>query len=156
MEYPNRQGSRVDRSLNLAIAEMYVQGVSTRKVAAVMQEICGAEGGLPRIAPAKVEKFKAEVRLMTRRNQATSLREVTARLVPYMRGWANYFKLAAIRNLSQRLDEWIRRRLRCLRLKQCKHPKGIRHFLQSTGAKRKLWRVITGMGYISLQTLLSH
>ncbi len=38
------QGSRVDRSLNLAIAEMYVQGVSTRKVAAVMQEICGGEG----------------------------------------------------------------------------------------------------------------
>lgn len=38
------QGKRVDRALNLAIAEMYLQGVSTRKVATVMQEICGVNG----------------------------------------------------------------------------------------------------------------
>ncbi|MGN0821532.1 MAG: IS256 family transposase [Akkermansia sp.] len=38
------QGKRVDRALNLAIAEMYLQGVSTRKVAKVMQEICGDNG----------------------------------------------------------------------------------------------------------------
>lgn len=38
------QGKRVDRALNLAIAEMYLQGVSTRKVAKVMQEICGGNG----------------------------------------------------------------------------------------------------------------
>ena len=31
-------------TLNLAIAEMYLQGVSTRKVAKVMQEICGGNG----------------------------------------------------------------------------------------------------------------
>ncbi len=37
-------GSRIDRSLNLAIAEMYLQGVSTRKVAKVMKEICGGNG----------------------------------------------------------------------------------------------------------------
>ncbi|MGN0828231.1 MAG: transposase [Akkermansia sp.] len=35
------RGSRMDRSLTLAIAEMYLQGVSTRKVAKVMNEICG-------------------------------------------------------------------------------------------------------------------
>ena len=176
----------------LASITRYIEGTLKLKVNAQKSKVDEVQkctylgyiigkGGLLRIAPAKVEKFKAEVRLMTRRNQATSLREVIARLVPYMRGWANYFKLAAIRNLSQRLDEWIRRRLRCLRLKQCKHPKGIRRFLQSIGAKRKLWKVITGMGYswwknagskpahhcmnnawlraegyISLQTLLSH
>ena len=38
------QGKRVDRALNLAIAEMYLQGISTRKVAKVMQEICGGNG----------------------------------------------------------------------------------------------------------------
>ena len=35
------RGSRIDRTLNLAIAEMYLQGVSTRKVAKVMKELCG-------------------------------------------------------------------------------------------------------------------
>lgn len=34
------RGSRIDRALNLAIAEMYLQGVSTRKVAKVMNVIC--------------------------------------------------------------------------------------------------------------------
>jgi len=43
--YPNalEKGQRSERALKLAIAEMYVQGVSTRKVAAVMQELCGLE-----------------------------------------------------------------------------------------------------------------
>lgn len=38
------RGSRIDWALNLAIAEMYLQGFSTRKVAKVMNEICGGNG----------------------------------------------------------------------------------------------------------------
>ena len=38
------RGSRMDRALNLTIAEMYLQGVSTRKVAKVMNEICRGNG----------------------------------------------------------------------------------------------------------------
>jgi putative transposase len=43
--YPSalEKGVRSERALKLAIAEMYVQGVSTRKVTAVMQELCGLE-----------------------------------------------------------------------------------------------------------------
>ena len=43
--YPSalERGVRSERALKLAIAEMYVQGVSTRKVTAVMQELCGLE-----------------------------------------------------------------------------------------------------------------
>ena len=36
-------GSRIDRSLKAAIAEMYLQGVSTRRVTAVMEQLCGLE-----------------------------------------------------------------------------------------------------------------
>jgi putative transposase len=41
--YPSalERGVRSERALKLAVAEMYVQGVSTRKVQAVMQELCG-------------------------------------------------------------------------------------------------------------------
>jgi transposase-like protein len=41
--YPSalERGTRSERALKLAIAEMYVQGVSSRKVTAVMQELCG-------------------------------------------------------------------------------------------------------------------
>ena len=103
-------------------------------------------GGLLRIAPASVKKLKAKVRLITRRNRPTPLREVIAELTPVVRGWTNYFKLAAINKLCQELDEWTRRKLRCLRLKQCKHPKGLRHFLESIGCKRKLWSGMVAMG----------
>lgn len=36
-------GSRVDRALKAAIAEMYLQGVSTRRVTKVVEELCGTE-----------------------------------------------------------------------------------------------------------------
>lgn len=43
--YPQslERGLRSERALKLAIAEMYVQGVSTRKVAAITQALCGVD-----------------------------------------------------------------------------------------------------------------
>jgi hypothetical protein len=41
--YPSalEKGIRSEQALKLALAEMYVQGVSTRKVAAILEELCG-------------------------------------------------------------------------------------------------------------------
>ena len=43
--YPSalERGERSERALKLAVAEMYVQGVSTRKVADITRELCGLE-----------------------------------------------------------------------------------------------------------------
>lgn len=43
--YPNalERGERSERALKLAVAEMYVQGVSTRKVQQITQELCGLD-----------------------------------------------------------------------------------------------------------------
>lgn len=43
--YPSalERGVRSERALKLAVAEMYVQGVSTRKVTSVMEQLCGFE-----------------------------------------------------------------------------------------------------------------
>jgi putative transposase len=43
--YPSalERGTRSERALKLAIAEMYIQGVSTRKVTEVMKNLCGLE-----------------------------------------------------------------------------------------------------------------
>lgn len=43
--YPQalEKGLRSERALTLTLAEMYVQGVSTRKVAAVVEQLCGCE-----------------------------------------------------------------------------------------------------------------
>ena len=43
--YPSalEKGLRSERALVIALAEMYVQGVSTRKVKAINEELCGVE-----------------------------------------------------------------------------------------------------------------
>lgn len=43
--YPSalEKGVRSERALKLALAEMYVQGVSTRKVAAITEQLCGLD-----------------------------------------------------------------------------------------------------------------
>ena len=43
--YPRvlERGSRSERALTLALAEMYVEGVSTRKVTRITEELCGCE-----------------------------------------------------------------------------------------------------------------
>ena len=56
--YPSalEKGLRSERALKLAIAEMYVQGVATRKVTAVLQELCGLE-----VPSAQVSRATAEL-----------------------------------------------------------------------------------------------
>ena len=43
--YPQslEKGQRSERALRLAVAEMYVQGVSTRRVAEITRELCGLD-----------------------------------------------------------------------------------------------------------------
>jgi transposase-like protein len=65
--YPSalEKGVRSERALKLAVAEMYVQGVSTRKVAAITEQLCGLEvtsGQVSRAAQAldgELEKWRA-------------------------------------------------------------------------------------------------
>ena len=67
----------------------------------------------------------------------------------FMAGWVNYFRHAHCKSHLQRLDEWIRRKLRCLRLKQCKRPKAIADFLQGLGVPEwRAWMLaLTGKGW---------
>lgn len=49
-------GSRVDRALKAAIAEMYLQGVSTRRVTKVVEELCGTQ-----ISSTQVSRLTSEL-----------------------------------------------------------------------------------------------
>src|ERR671938_567127 len=55
--YPQslEQGVRSERALKLALAEMYVQGVSTRKVAAITEQLCGFEVSSTQVSRAAAE-----------------------------------------------------------------------------------------------------
>lgn len=56
--YPSalEKGMRSERALVMALAEMYVQGVSTRKVKAITEELCGVE-----ITPMQVSRAAAKL-----------------------------------------------------------------------------------------------
>jgi group II intron reverse transcriptase/maturase len=87
------------------------------------------------VANSSVERLKAKVRGITKRNRGRSLELVVSELTSVLRGWFNYFKHASCKRLLRNLDAWIRRKLRCYRLKQCKKTIAMKRFLRSQGVR---------------------
>lgn len=83
-----------------------------------------------RIAPKAIERFKAKVRKLTHRHKGQSLRQMVKPLSQYLRGWRGYFGFCQTPSVLGKLDEWIRRRLRCVVLRQW--PTGRRRFAELT------------------------
>ena len=90
-------------------------------------------GGRLAIAPRSLKRAKARIRRITRRSRGVSLEQMVGELNAYLTGWVTYFRHAACKGHLQRLDEWIRRKLRCVRLKHRKRAKPIADFLQGLG-----------------------
>jgi RNA-directed DNA polymerase len=98
------------------------------------------------ISPKSVQRAKEKVRQITRRNRGVSLAQVIVELNLFLVGWINYYRYAACRFELQCLDEWIRRKLRCYRLKQCKRGRSIAKFLQRMGASPSLAHRVASSG----------
>ncbi|HSB78602.1 MAG TPA: group II intron reverse transcriptase/maturase [Candidatus Methylomirabilis sp.] len=73
-----------------------------------------------RVAPAALGAMKAQVRELTGRNRGCSIPTVVAELRGYLLGWKAYFRLADTPGVFTALDQWLRRRLRMVYLKQWK------------------------------------
>ncbi len=74
----------------------------------------------PRVAPAALAELKARVRVITSRTAGRSMTKVVEELRSYLTGWKLYFQLAETPKSFRELDEWLRRRLRAVQLKQWK------------------------------------
>lgn len=107
------------------------------------------KGGKLHVAPESLRRFKDKIRNLTRRNQGREFEAVIKGINSYLQGWFSYFKYGVGTSQRQRLDEWIRRKLRCYRLKQCKRKIGIARFLQSLGVPEwSAWRLaLSGKGW---------
>jgi RNA-directed DNA polymerase len=101
------------------------------------------------IAPASLERVKARIRQITRRNRGVSIARVIGELNEYLTGWVTYFRHAQCRKRLRQLDQWLRRKLRCYRLKQRKRTKSIADFLMEQGVPE--WRAwllaLSGKGW---------
>lgn len=104
-------------------------------------------GGGIRIADKSIIRFKKKVIELTKRNRGKRLSKVIWELNIVLRGWVNYYRLANCWLPWRDLDSWIRRRLRCYRIRQCKRRYTIFKFLRSLGAEvRKAWNAIMYSG----------
>ncbi len=70
------------------------------------------------VAPESRQRFQHAVRRLTRRTRGISIRRMIAELGRYLRGWRAYFGFCETPSVLDRLDGWIRRRLRCAIWKQ--------------------------------------
>ena len=73
-----------------------------------------------RVAPKSLLAFKERIRELTNRTRSISMEERISRLNRYLMGWLGYFRLASAKTHLQKLDQWIRRRLRMCLWKQWK------------------------------------
>lgn len=91
-----------------------------------------------RIAPKTKIRFKEQIRKLTSRSRSESMQERLKKLNAYLLGWSGYFGIAQTKSVFEELDEWIRRRLRMVLLKQWKQSKTKLQNMVALGIA-KLW-----------------
>ena len=95
-----------------------------------------------KVASQSLVKFKNRIRELTSRNRGRELEHVIKELNQYLNGWISYFRLSANISVFKELDSWIRRRLRCYRLKQRKQTYSVYKFLVELGVSvQNAWKL---------------
>ena len=97
-----------------------------------------------KVAPQSVKRLKAKLRPTLRRGRGQSLGRVVESLIPVLRGWVAYYKLAEVKASFERLDQWLRRKLRCILWRQWKRRRTqfkelCRRGLDHERARRSAW-----------------
>lgn len=95
------------------------------------------------------DRLKEKVKAITRRNRAVNLEQMLKELHSFLQGWLIYFRGASMQKKLERIDGWIRRKLRCVRLKQCKRTIGIVRWLRKLGMETtRCWLIaLSGKGW---------
>ena len=97
-----------------------------------------------RISPKALERFKVRVRELTRRSRGVSISQMVEQLSKYLQGWGNYYGYCQTPSVLEKLDSWIRRRLRCAYWKQWKRGRTRFKRLRSLGLNKDLAAKMAG------------
>ena len=91
-----------------------------------------------RIAPKAIARFKERIREQTRRTRGISLALMVKQIATYLRGWLGYFGDCQTPSVLQRLEAWLRRRLRSVVWKQWKRGRTRFRELRKRGVGKDL------------------
>jgi len=70
------------------------------------------------------KRFRNKAKLLFRKGRGMNLqRFIIYHLNPFLRGWANYYRLCKVKTMAEELDSWVRRRLRLIIWCQWKKPR---------------------------------
>jgi len=89
-----------------------------------------------RVAPQAVERFKDALRQKFREGRGRNVRAFLDSLKPKLRGWASYFSVAETRRVFDDLDQWLRRKVRCMEWRKWKKPRTRMRKLLALGLDR--------------------
>ena len=73
-----------------------------------------------RVHEKSAKKLKEKLRKLTGRSKIGNIKATYEKIKQLVVGWINYFKLADMKGLMSRIDEWLRRRIRMCYWKQWK------------------------------------
>jgi RNA-directed DNA polymerase len=85
------------------------------------------------VAPKSWQRAHERIREITRRNRGVKFAQVIREVTVFLNGWLLYYRNASFRGDLIRTDEWLRRKLRCLRLRQCKRGRSVARLLRHLG-----------------------
>lgn len=116
------------------------------------------------VHPKSVSKLRAKIRQLTDRNNGWGNSTRKQKIRRYVMGWVNYFKLADMKTLLKKTDEWMRHRVRVLIWKQWKKVKTRYRSLRKLGISHEgaymvantsngYWRAVGG---VVVQTALTN
>lgn len=91
------------------------------------------------VHPKSIAKMKARLKELTSRSNGWGNEYRAMKLKQYITGWINYFKLADMKGLLTRIDEWLRRRIRAIYWKQWKKVKTRYRMIKKFGVPE--WKV---------------
>ena len=74
-----------------------------------------------------VKRFQEQLRALTRRKAPLTLREVSERIKPVIRGGGPFSRQAEVRRLFHRLEGWREHRLASVLAKRWRNPRGRRY-----------------------------
>jgi RNA-directed DNA polymerase len=100
-----------------------------------------------RIARQSVKRLRAKLRPVFRRGRGRDLAGTIEELGPILRGWVAYFRLVDVKASFIELDEWVRRRLRCVMWRQWKTPRTRQRELAKLGVRVELAAAAAFGGY---------